>query len=129
MPLSDGMFAKKVLKASSPPAEAPMPTISGRVRPFDGAQGRSVLRSTARAAGSRFELPRLPVGFPFRVLCLMASFRFVASRCASCALLVRESARDRLPEQVYIKSKQMSHRLVGIQNGRASWRERVWPSV
>src|SRR3546814_8967459 len=67
MPLSDGMFAKKVLKASSPPAEAPMPTISGRVRPFDGAQGRSVLRSTARAAGSRFELPRLPVGFQFRV--------------------------------------------------------------
>ena len=29
MPLSAGMFAKNVVKASSPPAEAPMPTIRG----------------------------------------------------------------------------------------------------
>jgi hypothetical protein len=32
MPLSHGMFAKNVLKASSPPAEAPIPTISGAGR-------------------------------------------------------------------------------------------------
>src|SRR3546814_3776130 len=100
-----------------------MPTISGRVRPFDGAQGRSVLRLTSRVAGSRFELPRLPVGFPFRVLCLMASFRFEVSRCASCALLVRESARDRLPEPVYIKYKQMPHRLIGIRRSEKNTAE------
>jgi hypothetical protein len=29
MPLSAGMLAKNVLKASSPPADAPMPTING----------------------------------------------------------------------------------------------------
>jgi hypothetical protein len=31
MPLFAGMFSKKVLKALSPPADAPMPTIRGCV--------------------------------------------------------------------------------------------------
>jgi hypothetical protein len=37
MPLSGGILAKKVLKASSPPADAPMPTINeeGDVLPTD----------------------------------------------------------------------------------------------
>ncbi len=48
MPVSAGMWVKNVLKASRPPAEAPMPTISGNRTP--GAAGVASTFRTGPAA-------------------------------------------------------------------------------
>jgi hypothetical protein len=69
MPLFGGMFAKKLLKASSPPAEAPRPTSNRGVR-FPPWNGTGVV--TPRAADAAFVRvagPPSPLRFPFFFRC------------------------------------------------------------
>jgi hypothetical protein len=69
MPLFGGMFAKKLLKASSPPAEAPRPTSNRGVRlpPWRGTG--AVTSGAVDVAFFRVAGPPSPPRFPFLFRC------------------------------------------------------------